>query len=943
MAAQPRAARISTLEIAIRAQSKRFLAHPLVVQQLEAIWAGTVVFHSAADDLHRVPVKVTPNQNRGYGTRDTGPSALRASPSQLQPAKQRDHLEPTRFAVRRTATLYDPRDASLFKLSRLRVPRYRQSLSTCSFAVLLGLYLAVLIERPLYITPLEVVFWFWSAGFMLDEIVGFNEQGFSLYILSFWNTFDVGILLILISYYCLRLYGIVMPDAHKHSVADMAYDVLAADAVLLFPRLFSVLDHYRYFSQLLIAFRMMAEDLVAVFILIVISCSGFFVAFTLSFGDRETYDAAGVAYELFQILMGYTPAAWEVWSSYNLLGKIIMTMFLFICQFLIVTMLITVLTNSFMAIVQNANEEHQFVFAVNTISMVKSDALFSYVAPTNIIAWLIAPLRFVLPFRRFVRINRTVIKATHFPILLLIYVYERIFLSGRHFDLSEDIEQRGRTSVEGEGNGFLAPALRVFSPKHGRLREPSVATFRKDKALEEVFRRPFHDNTLRNTERSVDRRKTSNVVNGWMQNMGPGGVASPPAEQDHSIIDRLEARRVAHRRSQMTMRRRQAGHNRDLTEATLSMASDPEDFGTTSLRPPISLRRQESSLPAMSISEKTTPMEADEADNESRRRELVDMTSPNSVTTPQHVQQGMTSEQEDYFQQTPRARPPVASVNKNKAEVSSPKRSPTRNVLTPKASAYGPGHQRARNASTNTILYVPPIQPIEIDSQPTVTVKAASSHNSQRQAGSHSPASPGPKQQKRNADGNVARARPILPPRTVFQSAPDLAGMLFFENQRNRRTSLAMDLGSDIGDNKAVGGGFVGGMPASFATQMAFAAENMQFRKAAEAGNDDQQRMGKLMLARMNTLEEGFREVLKEVRDWKKERGTDTESRSVDGQDLVEMKVGRRRSRLDPPSKKAVWKANYKGKVREAPGRDGGDGDDGDAKREEDAAKGSSV
>ena len=168
---------------------------------------------------------------------------------------------------------------------------------------------------------------------MLDEIVGFNEQGFSLYIMSFWNTFDVGILLLFVCYYGMRLYGIVMPDPRKHRVANMAYDVLAADAVLLFPRLFSVLDHYRYFSQLLIAFRMMAMDLGAVFILIVISCSGFFVAFTLSFDSNENYDAASVAYTLFQILMGFTPAAWESWGTYSLLGKTILTLFLFICQF----------------------------------------------------------------------------------------------------------------------------------------------------------------------------------------------------------------------------------------------------------------------------------------------------------------------------------------------------------------------------------------------------------------------------------------------------------------------------------------------------------------------------------------------------------------------------------------------------------------------------------
>ena len=70
------AARISTLEIAIRAQAKKFLAHPLVVRQLEAIWAGTIVFHSAADSLHRKPDSP---QERGYNVRDnlsprTGPS-----------------------------------------------------------------------------------------------------------------------------------------------------------------------------------------------------------------------------------------------------------------------------------------------------------------------------------------------------------------------------------------------------------------------------------------------------------------------------------------------------------------------------------------------------------------------------------------------------------------------------------------------------------------------------------------------------------------------------------------------------------------------------------------------------------------------------------------------------------------------------------------------------
>lgn len=82
----PTAARTSTLEVAIRAQAKKFLAHPLVVQQLEAIWAGTIVFHSAADDLHRPQVqqagRVLPGQ-RMVGNRSGGYGATSKSINSL--------------------------------------------------------------------------------------------------------------------------------------------------------------------------------------------------------------------------------------------------------------------------------------------------------------------------------------------------------------------------------------------------------------------------------------------------------------------------------------------------------------------------------------------------------------------------------------------------------------------------------------------------------------------------------------------------------------------------------------------------------------------------------------------------------------------------------------------------------------------------------------------
>ena len=326
---KPATLRTSTLEVAIRASAKHFLSHPLVVQQLEAIWNGAISFYSAADQLHR-------RESISTAAATAGSSSRRQSTVRTPLlANQQPKEEQVRFQSfapgRRSVSLYDPRNASLFKLSRLRVPRYRQFLSTCSLAILICLFLAVLTQRSSRITTLELIFWFWSAGFILDELVGFNEQGFSLYIMTFWNIFDLGILLLLIVYYCMRIYGVFLLDPHKWN--ENAYDVLAANAILLLPRIFSVLDHYQYFSQLLIAFRLMAIDLAAVFILVLVCCSGFFVFFTMS---KNTNDAEVVAYKIFQILMGYTPAAWEVWPTYNWMGKALMGLFLIICHFVVV-------------------------------------------------------------------------------------------------------------------------------------------------------------------------------------------------------------------------------------------------------------------------------------------------------------------------------------------------------------------------------------------------------------------------------------------------------------------------------------------------------------------------------------------------------------------------------------------------------------------------------
>ncbi|KAI0843198.1 hypothetical protein F5Y06DRAFT_257141 [Hypoxylon sp. FL0890] len=831
---RPTAARSSTLEVAIRASAKHFLAHPLVVQQLEAIWNGAISFYSSQDNLHRMPS--TPTE-LGVNTR-SGPADARTPLLGHQPAKEQSQLPLHAMPVRRTVNLYDPRQASPLKLSRLRVPRYRQFLSTCSLLVLIGLFLAVLIERSSRITELELIFWFWSAGFMLDEVVGFNEQGFSLYIMSFWNIFDLGILLLLIVYYCMRVYGVFLIDPYHWN--ELAYDVLAVNAVLLLPRVFSVLDHYRYFSQLLIAFRLMAVDLAAVFVLVLISCSGFFVFFTLS---RNQNDAPEVAYKIFQILMGFTPAAWDVWPEYTYLGRTLLVVFLIMCHFLVVTILITVLTNSFMAIASNANEEHQFLFAINTISMVKNDALFSYIAPGNIFAWILMPFRYVMPIRQFVILNRTAIKLTHFPLLFCIFLYEKYFLASSIYEPTDLVENQGRRTTR--GISFTDPASRgtaLFSPNL-RTREESVAGFQKDRALEEVFRRPPDASTIR-SQRRQERRKTQTAIRNWM-------------DQNDEIGERLSHWPTIDSRPSLSQRRMSMSRDfpkrfRHVSDVR-SAASDPADLVSNGAFPVSNTRELNGQINEQQARYK----DQTEADGDD---ELItnDEDEDEMIVASSHASNAEEQEQEDYFTTSPALRrgPLVPS-----SLSSSHHQSPT--IASPR-SGNQPRRQglHSRTLSTNTILYAPQeptrhgLSPSSISEEPSGvrsrprTGRLAKKVESSEPSGARSPR-------------KVQNALLVRPRAIPARSAPNRTALLNTDPRIRRLSSVDMDINSDMGLD---GHNEFGAVPSSFATQMAMATGQLKALSRGHRDREDADRMSRLVLARMKTLEEGFADVVKEMR-----------------------------------------------------------------------------
>jgi hypothetical protein len=135
-----------------------------------------------------------------------------------------------------------------------------------------------------------------------------------------------------------------------------------------------------------------------------------------------------------------TIGKWMIWIWFGLdgtgiqrstdfhmiLGPLLMITFAFLGNTLFLTILVSMLSNTFSKLVSDATAEIKFRRAVLTFEGVKSDAIFAYRPPFNILALVIlVPLQFVVSERWFHKVHITAARVLNLPILLAINIWER--------------------------------------------------------------------------------------------------------------------------------------------------------------------------------------------------------------------------------------------------------------------------------------------------------------------------------------------------------------------------------------------------------------------------------------------------------------------------------------------------------------------------------------
>ncbi|GAA5998265.1 uncharacterized protein JCM10292_001085 [Rhodotorula paludigena] len=373
----------NALELAIVSKAKRFVKSPLVQQVIKAISVGEIMY--------------TPESNHA--------------------------LIQDNYKSRPVVELYDWRSRPFLDHHRLRVPQIRSRLEFLTFAIMLGLFLLTEATYSLdHVNLWEALFIAWALGFSLDEWSAIQENGLTLHFGGAFNVLDASFCLVFFAYLGLRIAGLRGLEIGDTDLSALSFDTLGLAGVALFPRLtISLLKH----NVVLLALSKMIREFSVFMGLAFLTASGFLCTFRIL--SRGTWDVGHIAWLMLKIWLGSAFLGFDAAQQFHpVYGPALMVAFAVLSQTLLLTILISLLSNTFAAVQANAETEILNQMALRTIERAKADPLTLYMPPLNIAALiLLFPLRFLTSPRVLHKTQVYLARLFNLPILLFLALSTR--------------------------------------------------------------------------------------------------------------------------------------------------------------------------------------------------------------------------------------------------------------------------------------------------------------------------------------------------------------------------------------------------------------------------------------------------------------------------------------------------------------------------------------
>ncbi|KAJ1673497.1 hypothetical protein EV182_005113, partial [Spiromyces aspiralis] len=283
------------LEVAARTEAKLFTVQPSVWQIVQFLWVGRIRWKDydpqlsldeeesnrqngtqqqqqqqqpSTSPLSAQPVRPLAVPSRGRNEEEGGMGETAGSEPGVPPmlSHTRTYLpDPDSIQYMMPAGAhFTTLEVWLAKtLSPLRIPAFQNNVCVAHLAVFVVLYFAVLYFRSPTLTSCEAVFIVVGLAMIVDELRQLHDSGLILYTKNLWNSIDLLIYSIFITYLGFRTYSLCLDNSRDPvgtaAAVDRAYDVLSLNGIVLWPRLFAVLDQYEFFGTLVIQLKYMLQ------------------------------------------------------------------------------------------------------------------------------------------------------------------------------------------------------------------------------------------------------------------------------------------------------------------------------------------------------------------------------------------------------------------------------------------------------------------------------------------------------------------------------------------------------------------------------------------------------------------------------------------------------------------------------------------------------------
>ncbi|KAF9779137.1 hypothetical protein BJ322DRAFT_1013723 [Thelephora terrestris] len=359
----------NAIELAIISKAKLFIKSSPCQKVIDAIWSGRCVYQA------------------------------RGSHSLISDTYKRTPIH-----------FYDPHKAPLLDHYRLKVPAIRSVLEYLNYLILFVFFI-IAIERNNIkrLNAAELTFMIYASGFTLERIAAMQEHGIRVFFKGTWNGFDLAFVSVYWAYLILRVYGVY--TRNKWAMAT-GIDLLAVISCVPLSNIVTIrLAFVTLRNNLMVlSLRAMLVQFVVLMIIAAFCFAGFLYALWTQ-----------IAWWMLDLYFGLDAAGFDRSTEFHhYLGPIMMVTYACLSNTLLLTVLVSILTNTFATINEDAAAEAMFRKAVSTIEGVKADFLFSYQPPINMLALCI-----MLPASRILSPRWFHKAPTSFPILLCIAWYER--------------------------------------------------------------------------------------------------------------------------------------------------------------------------------------------------------------------------------------------------------------------------------------------------------------------------------------------------------------------------------------------------------------------------------------------------------------------------------------------------------------------------------------